>query len=118
MKKSFKYSGNYKLVLLKEVVFYVNERINVSAINLKDYISTDNILPNRQGITVYNSIPQISSVIKYSQNDVLLSNIRPYLKKIWLADRNGGCSTDVLVFRINDENILLPEYLFLVLNSE
>lgn len=30
---------------------------------------------------------------------MLLSNIRPYLKKVWYADIDGGCSADVFVFK-------------------
>ena len=36
------------------------------------------------------------------KNDVLVSNIRPYFKKIWYATFDGGCSNDVLVFRAKD----------------
>ena len=46
-----------------------------------------------------NTVPTNANVIAYNKNDILLSNIRPYLKKVWLADRNGGCSADVFVLR-------------------
>ena len=32
-------------------------------------------------------------------DDILISNIRPYLKKIWFADFEGGCSNDVLCIK-------------------
>ena len=48
---------------------------------------------------LYETTPNIVSVVRYQQGDILVSNIRPYLKKIWYADREGGCSPDVLVFR-------------------
>ena len=48
----------------------------------------------------------------------MISNIRPYLKKIWLADRDGGCSPDVLVFRVKDEIAVLPEYLNICLSMD
>ena len=28
-----------------------------------------------------------------------MSNIRPYLRKLWLADRDGGCNPDDMGFR-------------------
>ena len=46
-----------------------------------------------------NTVPVNANVIAYNKNDILLSNIRPYLKKVWFADRNGGCSADVFVLR-------------------
>ena len=46
-------------------------------------------------------MPANVNVIKYQNEDILLSNIRPYLKKVWFADRKGGCSADVLVLRGN-----------------
>ena len=76
------------------------------------------MLKDKRGIKIYEGVPQISGVVKFSKGDVLISNIRPYLKKIWLADRAGGCSPDVLVFRSRDENILLAEYLFEVLRED
>ena len=34
------------------------------------------------------------------------------MKKIWLADRDAGCSPDVLVFHITDTSVMLPEYVY------
>lgn len=70
-----------------------------SQIPSDSYITTDNLLQNCEGMKLYDTIPNVSSVISYQKGDILVSNIRPYLKKIWYADRDGGCSPDVLVFR-------------------
>lgn len=59
----------------------------------------------------YDGSPTTDTVVKYRKGDILLSNIRPYLKKLWLADRDGGCSPDVLVIRVKDESIH-PEFLY------
>ncbi|UTD13058.1 N-6 DNA methylase [Treponema denticola] len=88
-----------EIARLKIIAPYTTKRIQFSAINLEDYISTDNILQNCDGICVYNGEPNIDSVIEYTENDILVSNIRPYLKKIWFSNKKGGCSPDVLVFR-------------------
>ena len=88
-----------EIARLKIIAPYTTKRIQFSAINLEDYISTDNILQNCDGICVYNGEPNINSVIEYAENDILVSNIRPYLKKIWFSNKKGGCSPDVLVFR-------------------
>ena len=59
----------------------------------------------------YDGSPTTDTVVEYRKGDILLSNIRPYLKKLWLADRGGGCSPDVLVIRVKDERIN-PEFLY------
>ncbi len=113
------YSGNFETVKLGEIAPFVTERTTLDEINLNDYVTTDNMLKDKRGIKLYDATPpQTKAATKFRKNDVLISNIRPYLKKIWLADRAGGCSTNVLVFRSRDEKILLPEYLFEVLNDD
>ena len=57
------------------------------------------MLQDYQGIVTASNIPSNTNAIKFSKGDVLLSNIRPYLKKVWYADRDGGCSADVFVFK-------------------
>lgn len=84
---------------LKEIAPYINTRIAYSDTKAENYITTDNLLQNCEGMKTYNGVPNVDSVICYQKGDILVSNIRPYLKKIWLADRDGGCSPDVLVFR-------------------
>ena len=59
------------------------------------------MLPNKSGVTVAEKLPLDVKVTQFLIDDILLSNIRPYFKKIWLAEFSGGCSADVLVFRTN-----------------
>ena len=88
---------------LSNIADYVNEKISSTQIALADYITTDCILANKQGrIYASNLPPQRCSLTKFKKGDVLVANIRPYLKKIWLADRDGGASNDVLVFRAKE----------------
>lgn len=84
---------------LKEVCDYVKGKIDVSTLTINNYISTENMLPNKSGITQAAALPTTSQTQIYSKDDILVSNIRPYFKKIWYATENGGCSNDVLVFR-------------------
>lgn len=60
------------------------------------------MLPNKGGITKAASLPTQEQTQAFMKNDVLVSNIRPYFKKIWYATFDGGCSNDVLVFRAKD----------------
>jgi len=87
---------------LKNYAAYVNNKIDVCEISLNQYISTDNILQNKQGIECAASLPiQGGKVTAFKKGDILLANIRPYLKKIWYAQFDGGCSADVLAIRAN-----------------
>lgn len=103
---------------LGNLASYVTERISISNIDPKKYITTDNLLQNRQGVIDYEETPNIERVTKFEENDILISNIRPYLRKIWFADREGGCSNDVLVFRSNNPKEALPKYLFNILSDD
>lgn len=75
---------------------YSDKRIKINDLVPEKYISTENMLQNKKGIAVSDEIPILSSTTKFVSRDILISNIRPYLKKIWFADFEGGCSNDVL----------------------
>ncbi len=83
----------------EEVCSFVNSKIDSEQLTLSTYISTDNMLPEYSGVTKASKLPTTNRVTEFLIGDVLVSNIRPYLKKVWKADRNGGASNDVLVFR-------------------
>ena len=86
-------------VPMRAIMPFATDKIPYSRIGADSYVSTDNMLQECSGVKVYKGMPEISSVIAYHPGDILLSNIRPYLKKLWLADKEGGCNPDVLVFR-------------------
>ena len=70
-----------------------------------NYVSTDNMLAEKQGLSGEILKPASGNVLCYEKNDILISNIRPYFKKIWYADQRGTCSTDVLCVRsLNSDN--------------
>ena len=93
------YQGIDKMIL-SDITEYVTERVNSDKITLNQYVTTDSLLQNKRGRQTAQNLPPMPCVLtSYFQGDILISNIRPYLKKIWFADSNGGCSTDVLVFR-------------------
>lgn len=84
---------------LSDLCDYVKEKIDVKELTPKNYISTENMLPNKRGISIASSIPSILQTQAFKKGDILISNIRPYFKKIWYAEYDGGCSNDVLVLR-------------------
>ena len=91
--------SEWKKVKLGEISQYVNDKIAITDIYESNYVSTDSMLKDRGGIIAPDSIPSDGNVTKYQSDDILVSNIRPYFKKIWFSNREGGCSNDVLVFR-------------------
>lgn len=105
-----------RTVLLSDICSYVNSKIQVEQVQLTNYVSTENLLQNKGGLSVANKLPS-GKVTAFQAGDVLVSNIRPYFKKIWLADRSGGASNDVLVFRkLNDE--IYEKYLYYILADD
>lgn len=104
-------------VKLNSITTYTTTRISYSDIQAKNYITTDNMLQNFEGITENTSVPNIDKVIEYKPGDILVSNIRPYLKKIYFSTQKGGCSPDVLVFRVSDEKKVLPKYLYYLMRT-
>lgn len=102
---------------IKDVAPFVKDKISLSDIDVKTYISTENMLADRKGVEMYEGIPQIKNVTAYKKGDILVSNIRPYLKKIWLANSDGGCSNDVLVFRNILPSEISNDYLYHILSS-
>ena len=106
------FSGEWEERRLGEIGVFPTNTVPTDSVKLSEYIGTDNMLPDRAGVEKYEDVLPYKNVREYRMGDVLISNIRPYLKKIWLADRNGGCSTDVIVIRIRDKDVLIPEFLF------
>lgn len=92
---------------------------NIHSFQIKaiDYIGTENMLSNGMGVLPFEGTLS-DNIREYKECDVLISNIRPYLKKIWYAPHNGGCSADVLVFRSNNEDKLNSKYLYYTLSAE
>lgn len=77
---------------LSDICSYRKEKIAVSELSRKNYISTENMLPDKNGITVATALPKTVQTQKYKtvqtqkykKGDVLVSNIRPYFKKYGL----------------------------------
>ena len=103
-------------LVLNDVAKFISSKIEVSEINVSNYISTENMLPNKGGITTASSLPDTKSVREYIPKDILINNIRPYFKKIWYSDMEGGCSNDIYVLRSNENYD--SKFLYYVLSSD
>ena len=99
---------------LSSIADYVTDKISSNDIALREYVTTDCILQNKKGREIATNLPpQSCCLTRYQRGDVLIANIRPYLKKVWFADIDGGASSDVLVFRAKEGHS--PSFLYAVL---
>ena len=103
--------ATWKTYRLGDICDYVTTR----TANIENYISTENMLPNKGGVCTPSNVPS-GATIEYKVGDILISNIRPYFKKIWQADCNGACSADVLCIRAN--NKADSKYLYYLLSQQ
>ena len=83
---------------LSEICGYSKDKVNIEDLTLDTYYSTENMQPNRQGAVQATTLPTIKQTTACKKGNVLISNIRPYFKKIIYCFADCGCSTDVLCF--------------------
>ena len=108
--------SEWKEYRLGEVCIYNTERIPLNLLNEENYISTENMLPNIGGVTISSNLPTSGNAVHFYNGDILISNIRPYFKKIWYANKEGGCSADVLCIRANKD--IDKQYLYYLLSQQ
>lgn len=102
---------------MSEVSFYPKTRIDASELSDNSYIGVENLLKDKLGRTDFTVKPE-GSVIQFIEKDILIGNIRPYLRKIWKSDCKGGTNGDVLCIRVKEPSEVSPDYLFHILSSE
>ena len=87
---------------LRDICYQVTDHVDYSNANQETYVSTESLMQNKGGRQLASSLPTAGKITRYKAGDTLISNIRPYFKKIWYAPFEGTCSGDVIVFRAND----------------
>ena len=110
------FQGEWEKCTLGDASEFSKERVNTQNLSSDNYVATENMLQDYQGIIEASSVPTNTNVIKFNKGDVLLSNIRPYLKKVWFADKNGGCSADVFVFKAL--SACIPDFLHYIIAND
>ena len=110
------FQGEWEKNTLGDISEFSKDRLNSKELSCDNYVATENMLQDYQGIVAASKIPSSTNVIKFSKGDVLLSNIRPYLKKVWYADRDGGCSADLFVFKAL--SACIPDFLHYVIAND
>ena len=104
-------------MILADIAEYVTDKISSNDVSLNNYVTTDSLLQNKRGrVCAQNLPPMPCALIHFQPKDILIANIRPYLKKIWFADIEGGCSSDVLVFRAKEGHF--PNFLYATLMQD
>ena len=103
---------------LNEIAHYAKSRIDATEVDENTYVGVENLLQNKQGKTIGTNVPTSGKVIRFEKGDILIGNIRPYLKKVWLADCTGGTNGDVLTVHIDNQSEITSEFLYYILSSE
>lgn len=109
--------SEWKEYKLGEIATFISEKVSVKDISIENYISTENMVSDKGGIIVATNKPLDGTITKYYPNNILVSNIRPYFKKIWFSNKDGGCSNDVLCFEANTKYIN-SKYLYFLLSQD
>ena len=105
------FADEWKQTTLGEIAEIIQTRGKSNTL----YLSVESFLPNFRGISASLNRIQSSGVI-FGVYDTLMSNIRPYLRKVWYADCGGTCSSDVLVFR--GKSIIHPRFLYTIIANQ
>lgn len=87
-------------VRLRNIAIYSPDRVSTKVLAPSNYVGTDNLLQNKAGKVDAQYTPSSGNATAYKENDILIANIRPYLRKIWCASNAGGSSADVLTLRV------------------
>ena len=96
------FHGDWEKCKLGDIAEFSTARVSSVKLDCKNYVSTENMLQDFQGVVEAKSVPNETNVISFTCGDILISNIRPYLKKVWKATFDGGCSSDVFVLQATD----------------
>ena len=112
--------GAVRLISLRDVSSYSMEKISASLTDNNSFVGVDNLIANKRGKKPSDYAPNTNKLSKFYPGDILIGNIRPYLRKIWQSSLAGGASGDVLVISIKDEKQkeILSRFLYHVLASE
>ena len=114
--KEYENSGEWEVKVLADVASFVNNKTSIENLSINSYISTENLLPDYSGVALSSKLPSSGNFNIYRKGDVLISNIRPYLKKVWFADKDGACSNDVIV--IHAHSIIIDAFLSYLLKND
>ena len=109
---------DWDICTIEEILDMPTKTRSIASFRSEYYVSTENMISQKRGVVPYLGYLPYSQVREYKSSDILIANIRPYLKKIWMANRCGGCSSDVIVFRVKDTKTYSSEYVYTILSDD
>lgn len=112
------YKNGWEEKSIEDIAELSTATTSTDLIDTRHYVGTENMIKDKGGVRDNDIAVGYRMVREYRPNDILLSNIRPYLKKIWLSDRYGGCSNDVIVIRVKNPEELFPVFLYYLLSQD
>ena len=113
-------NNDANIIALEDIAEYSKNRISAENLDNKSYIGVDSLLQDKKGRKDSNHVPTVGNSTQYKKEDILIGNIRPYLKKIWFSDRLGGTNGDVLVISLKEskKGNIIPRFLYYILSSD
>ena len=111
--------GPVEIVKLGDIASISKNRIAAEYLDETNFVGVDNLISDRRGRVDSQYSPTSGSMTAFSEGDILIGNIRPYLRKVWFSDRNGGCSGDVVALTLKPEwkDRIFPRFLYYVVSS-
>ena len=106
-------------VSLGDIASISKNRIAAEYLDETNFVGVDNLISDRRGRVDSQYSPASGSMTAFSKGDILIGNIRPYLRKVWFSDRDGGCSGDVVALTLKPEwkDRVSPRFLYYVVSS-
>lgn len=101
--RNVKYVNECVVKELHDLAEFSKNKKQISELNCQSYFSTENMLPGKAGAVAAESLPTMPKATACNPGDILVSNIRPYFKKIVYCSTNCGCSSDVLCFHPKED---------------
>lgn len=101
--RNVKYVNECVVKELRDLAEFSKNKKQISELNCQSYFSTENMLPGKAGAVAAESLPTMPKATACNPGDILVSNIRPYFKKIVYCSTNCGCSSDVLCFHPKED---------------
>ena len=109
-----KMPDDWQIGRLSDIAEYEKDKIDIAKLNVETYYSTENMLPNKAGVSKAAGLPTTDQTMRCIPGETIISNIRPYFKKIfYCTEEVAGCSADVLCFKPKKESFSIYNYCLL-----
>lgn len=110
--------ADWNLVQLKEICFLGRENVDPQDLPQMPYVGLEHIDSGDSRLKRWGDSSEVkSSKNKFIPGDVLYGKLRPYLDKAVLAEFEGVCSTDILVFKANPR-LAISQFLTHLLHTQ